>query len=101
MQWAQISKISYSPRFKKNLSHKLKRKKAAIELVMRGKVQELRVSLQNRLEVLNEGTYVTVDTVKDNITSMMKECATEVGGTVTRHGTGKLSEEMKNLIKRQ
>lgn len=69
--------------------------------MIRGKVQELRVSLQNRLEVLNEGTYVTVDTVKDNITSMMKECATEVGGTVTRHGTGKLSEETKNLIKRQ
>uniref|UniRef100_A0A6G5A9S4 Putative endonuclease-reverse transcriptase n=1 Tax=Rhipicephalus microplus TaxID=6941 RepID=A0A6G5A9S4_RHIMP len=39
--------------------------------------------------------------MNDNLTSIITECAVEVGGTVVRQDTGKLSQETKNLKKRQ
>uniref|UniRef100_A0A131YWK0 Exo endo phos n=1 Tax=Rhipicephalus appendiculatus TaxID=34631 RepID=A0A131YWK0_RHIAP len=80
---------------------KLIRKKPINELALRGKVQEFRVSLQNRYAALTEETDLSVDAMNDNLTSIIKECAVEVGGTVVRQDTGKLSQETKNLIKKR
>uniref|UniRef100_A0A6G5A9L5 Putative endonuclease-reverse transcriptase n=1 Tax=Rhipicephalus microplus TaxID=6941 RepID=A0A6G5A9L5_RHIMP len=79
---------------------KLIRKKRINELALRGKVQEFRVSLQNRYSALSEETNLSVDTMNDNLTSIITECAVEVGGRVARQDTGKLSQETKNLIKK-
>uniref|UniRef100_A0A6G5AHI8 Endonuclease-reverse transcriptase n=1 Tax=Rhipicephalus microplus TaxID=6941 RepID=A0A6G5AHI8_RHIMP len=80
---------------------KLIRKKPINQLALRGKVQEFRVSLQNRYSALSEETNLSVDTMNDNLTSIITECAVEVGGRVVRQDTGKLSQETKNLIKKR
>ncbi|XP_049267523.1 probable RNA-directed DNA polymerase from transposon BS [Rhipicephalus sanguineus] len=79
----------------------IRKKKPINELALRGKVQEFRVSLQNRYAALTEETDLSVDAMNDNLTSIIKECAVEVGGTVVRQDTGKLSQETKNLIKKR
>uniref|UniRef100_A0A6G5AJ12 Endonuclease-reverse transcriptase n=1 Tax=Rhipicephalus microplus TaxID=6941 RepID=A0A6G5AJ12_RHIMP len=79
---------------------KLIRKKPINELALRGKVQEFRVSIQNRYSTLSEETNLSIDTMNDNLTSTITECAVKVGGKVARQDTGKLSQETKNLIKK-
>uniref|UniRef100_A0A6G5AGV6 Putative endonuclease-reverse transcriptase n=1 Tax=Rhipicephalus microplus TaxID=6941 RepID=A0A6G5AGV6_RHIMP len=39
--------------------------------------------------------------MNDNLTSIITECAVEVGGKVVRQDTGKLSQETKNLINKR
>ncbi|KAK8777926.1 hypothetical protein V5799_020732 [Amblyomma americanum] len=71
------------------------------ELAVRGKAQEFRIALQNRYSALTEEDDLDVHSMHDNLTSIITECAVEVGGRTVRKDTGKLSQVTKDLIKKR
>ena len=81
--------------------NKLVRKKPINELSVRRKVEEFRIALQNRYSALTEEAELTTQEVSDNLTRIVTECAVEVGGTLARQDTGKLSQKTKDLIRKR